>query len=105
MDTQGVAASPEAQCERLLSQLLEGLDGTQRETFCARIGATLAASKGNASEQLRMLKDLDIYLSMPGPAFMYARGIAETLRVGEELFELVYCLRRGREYNASALRP
>ena len=39
---------------------------------------------------MRYLKDLDIFVSWRGADFMYSRGIAETLRVGEDIWELAY---------------
>jgi len=39
---------------------------------------------------LRFLKDLDIFVNWRGADFMYSRGIAETLRVGEDIWELAY---------------
>lgn len=97
----GMPLGPDAEREELLGRALAGLDGAQREAFRARIGAALD-ERDSAADELRFLQDLDIFLSMAGPAFMYSRGIAETLRVGEEIFELAYAIRQAKERGAKA---
>lgn len=79
----------------LLSRIVDSLREDERPALRERIGNALAEQDSSAAE-LRFLKDLDIFMSLPGPAFMYSRGIAETLRVGEDIFELAYVLRRAR---------
>lgn len=81
--------------EALLNRIVDSLREDARPALRARIEAALAEQDSGAGE-LRFLKDLDIFMSLPGPAFMYSRGIAETLRVGEDIFELAYVLRRAR---------
>jgi hypothetical protein len=88
----------EAGMERgaLLNRIVDSLPAQERPALRERIEAALAEQDSGAGE-LRFLKDLDIFMSLPGPAFMYSRGIAETLRVGEDIFELAYVLRRAKE--------
>lgn len=82
--------------EALLNRIVDSLPEAQRPALRERIMAALA-EQDSAAGELRFLKDLDIFMALPGPAFMYSRGIAETLRVGEDIFELAYVLRRARE--------
>lgn len=91
------ATTDEAAMERetLLSRIVDSLREDERPALRERIRAALAEQDNDAGE-LRFLKDLDIFMSLPGPAFMYSRGIAETLRVGEDIFELAYVLRRAQ---------
>jgi hypothetical protein len=81
----------------LLKQLLELLPEKTRPDFQKRIEETLNKQmKGDDQDHdraLRYLKDLDIFVHMRGPDFMYSRGIAETLRVGEDIFELAYAMK------------
>ncbi|HWR02578.1 MAG TPA: hypothetical protein VN419_01060 [Humidesulfovibrio sp.] len=92
------SSTDEAAMERetLLTRIVDSLREAERPALRERIESALAEQDSAASE-LRFLKDLDIFMALPGPAFMYSRGIAETLRVGEDIFELAYVLRRARE--------
>lgn len=82
--------------EALLNSLLDLLEERQRPALRARIEAALAeqAGGGDDAKALRFLKDLDIFVHLRGTEFMYSRGIAETLRVGEDIFELAYAMKR-----------
>ena len=84
--------------EALLTKMTNMLREEERPTLRKRIEDTLARnSKGDGRDgarSLRYLQDLDIFLHMRGAEFMYSRGIAETLRVGEEIFELAYAMKR-----------
>ncbi|NMC49608.1 MAG: hypothetical protein GYA47_09325 [Desulfovibrio sp.] len=86
------------QCEALLTRLVDLLREDERPALRERIETAMAEYTGkdgeNGPEALRFLQDLDIFVNMPGPDFMYSRGIAETLRVGEEIFELAYFMKR-----------
>jgi hypothetical protein len=87
--------------EALLARMLERVREDERPALRQRIretaqGAEPVGAGGDETGGLRFLQDLDIFLSMPGPDFMYSRGIAETLRVGEDIFELAYVLRRAQ---------
>ncbi|MBI5591504.1 MAG: hypothetical protein HY881_13585 [Deltaproteobacteria bacterium] len=87
--------------EALLTKMMNMLGEEDRSVLQKRIEDTLARhAKGDGRDEaraLRYLQDLDIFLHMPGADFMYARGIAETLRVGEEIFELAYVMKRAME--------
>jgi len=84
--------------EALLTKMTNMLREEDRPALRKRIEDTLARNlKGDdkdAAQSLRYLQDLDIFLNMRGADFMYSRGIAETLRVGEEIFELAYAMKR-----------
>jgi hypothetical protein len=84
--------------EALLTKMTNMLREEERPALRKRIEDTLARnSKGDGKDEarsLRYLQDLDIFLNMRGAEFMYSRGIAETLRVGEEIFELAYTMKR-----------
>ena len=84
--------------EALLTKLLDLLREDEREGLRLRIEAALAAqAQGDAGDEeraVRYLKDLDIFVNLRGADFMYSRGIAETLRVGEDIFELAYVMKR-----------
>ena len=84
--------------ETLLTKMTNKLSEAERPALRKRIEDTLARySKGDGTDEarnLRYLQDLDIFLNMRGADFMYARGIAESLRVGEEIFELAYVMKR-----------
>ncbi|MBF0480717.1 MAG: hypothetical protein HQK81_07565 [Desulfovibrionaceae bacterium] len=54
--------------------------------------ARLAA--GDGPRALRFLEDLDFFVRMRGPDFIYSRGVAGSLRVSEDVFELAYAVRR-----------
>ena len=70
--------------EALLTKMTNMLHEEERPVLRKRI----------EDRSLRYLQDLDIFLHMRGAEFMYSRGIAETLRVGEEIFELAYAMKR-----------
>jgi hypothetical protein len=89
MDTQMERAA-------LVERIVGSLPETERPALRGRIEAALD-QQGNEAGALRYLLDLDIFMTLPGPAFMYSRGIAETLRVGEDIFELAYTLRKARD--------
>lgn len=84
--------------ESLLDRLLTLLREEERPALRQRILTALAdhagGRDGNEAEVLRFLQDLDIFVHWRGADFMYARGIAETLRVGEDMFELAYAMKR-----------
>jgi hypothetical protein len=88
-------------CEEKLAQLLELLPEAARGGMRDRIEAALAGQRrGDAEDEaraMRFLQDLDIFVHISGPQFMYSRGIAETLRVGEEIFELAYAMKRAMQ--------
>jgi len=83
--------------EELLAKLLNMLREDQKADMHAKIEAALAEEAAKAAtpeegetQAMRFLKDLDIFVSWRGPDFIYSRGIAETLRVGEDIWELAY---------------
>jgi hypothetical protein len=84
--------------EALLTKITKMLREEERAALRKRIEDTLARNSKNDGKDkaraLRYLQDLDIFLHMRGADFMYARGIADTLRVGEEIFELAYVMKR-----------
>ena len=84
--------------EALLTKMTNMLREEERPALRKRIEDTLARNSKNDGKDearaLRYLQDLDIFLHMRGTEFMYSRGIAETLRVGEEIFELAYVMKR-----------
>lgn len=86
------------QCETLLTRLVGMLRHEERPALRKRIESAVAEQCGaegqNGPIALRFLQDLDIFVNMRGPDFMYSRGIAETLRVGEDIFELAYVMKR-----------
>ena len=103
------------QCETLLNRLVDRLREEERPALKKRIEQAVAEhtagqvghSAGHSAGQaggdggaldetgaLRFLQDLDIFVNMRGPEFMYSRGIAETLRVGEDIFELAYVMKQ-----------
>ncbi len=87
--------------DALLTKMTNMLRKKERAALRKRIEDTLTRNaKGDGSDDaraLRYLQDLDIFLNMRGAEFMYARGIAETLRVGEEIFDLAYAMKRAME--------
>lgn len=87
--------------ETLLKNLLGLLPEAVRPELRGRIEAALAAqARGDGKDEaraMRYLKDLDIFVHVSGPQFMYSRGIAETLRVGEDIFELAYAMKRAMQ--------
>lgn len=90
--------APAPELTRVLDGLLAMLRDGERDRLRARIEAAVAAeARGEADDaarQLRFLQDLDILVHVHGPQFMYSRGIAETLRVGEDIVELAYDLHK-----------
>jgi hypothetical protein len=84
--------------ETLLAQLVDMAHEDARPALRRRIEAALGEQRGEYGKgetmAQRFLKDLNIYVNMPGKEFMYTRGIAETLRVGEDIFELAYAMKR-----------
>lgn len=83
--------------DTLLNRLLNLLREDQRPLLRSRIESAVAEAAGpggQESDALRFLQDLDIFVNMPGPDFMYSRGIAETLRVGEDIFDLAYAMKQ-----------
>lgn len=82
--------------EALLKGILVRVAGKERDRIRKRIDETLAGqARGDGKDPerfLRYLQDLDILLNMRGPEFIYSRGIAENLRVGEDIFELAYVI-------------
>jgi hypothetical protein len=95
-DTASTPRNPEL--DRVLQGLLAMLRDGERDRLRARIEAAVAAeARGEADDaarQLRFVQDLDILVHVHGPQFMYSRGIAETLRVGEDIVELAYDLQK-----------
>lgn len=78
---------------KLMDMLREDKKAALREMIEAALAEHTkdAASEAEAEESaLRFLKDLDIFVNWRGADFIYSRGIAETLRVGEDIFELAY---------------
>lgn len=83
------------QCEAILERLMNRLHADARPALRPRIEAAMAEHETeDGRDALRFLQDLDIFVNMPGPDFIYSRGIAETLRVGEEIFELAYVMKQ-----------
>lgn len=83
--------------EELLAKLLSMLQEDKKADLHSKIDAALAEEAAKAAtpaegekRAMRYLKDLDIFVSWRGADFMYSRGIAETLRVGEDIWELAY---------------
>ncbi|MDR3640222.1 MAG: hypothetical protein P4L39_02755 [Humidesulfovibrio sp.] len=92
--------------EALLAKLMDLLREDERPVLRRKIDEALtehmqgAGGDGSAADAesegraLRFLQDLDIFVNLRGPDFIYSRGIAESLRVGEEIFELAYVFKR-----------
>lgn len=87
--------------EALLNGILARVAEKERDRVRKRIDEALsgqARDDGKDPERfLRYLQDLDILLNMRGPEFIYSRGIAESLRVGEDIFELAYAIHHAME--------
>ena len=92
------------QCEALLTKMVGMLREKDQPALRRRIEDAVAehargrmVQAGSPAEAeavaLRFLQDLDIFVNMRGPDFIYSRGIAESLRVGEDIFELAYVLK------------
>lgn len=86
--------------ESLLARMLGLLREEERPALHQRILAAMAdharGQEGDEAQALRFLQDLDILVHWRGADFMYSRGIAETLRVGEDIFELAYAMKRAQ---------
>ena len=79
----------------LLENLLGLVPAQRRQEIRTRIEREMARhAAGDDLRALRFLEDLDALARMRGPDFMYARGIAGSLRVNEEIFELAYAVQR-----------
>jgi hypothetical protein len=79
----------------LLDKLVGLLPEAHRAGMRGRILCEMEEqAAGDEARALRFLKDLDIFVHLRGPDFIYARGIAETLRVGEDIFELAYDMKK-----------
>jgi hypothetical protein len=84
--------------ETLMAKLLDLVREGERSQMRRKIEEALAslplqeACQENA--QASFLNDLRILSTWRGPDFIYSRGIAETLRVGEDIFELAYAMKR-----------
>ena len=57
---------------------------------CTERSGPLASVAEGEARAMRFLKDLDIFVAWRGADFMYSRGIAETLREAEDIWELAY---------------
>jgi hypothetical protein len=98
--------------DELLARLIRMLREDKKADLHAKIEAALTEQAAQAATTaegealaMRFLKDLDIFVSWRGADFMYSRGIAETLRVGEDIFELAYQFKQAmHEGQASATR-
>lgn len=86
------------QCETLLNTMVDRLPEDKRPALRERIEQAVLAQAGAEGPcgptAYRFLKDLSLFLNMRGPDFIYSRGIAESLRVGEDIFELAYVLKK-----------
>jgi hypothetical protein len=82
--------------EVLLKDILARVAEKEQDRIRKRIDEALAVqARGDGKDPerfLRFVQDLDILLNMRGPEFIYSRGIAESLRVGEDIFELAYVI-------------
>jgi len=89
------------QCEVLMDKVIGQLREDQRDPMRKRIENAVVEQVGDESPEgptaQRFLRDLDIFINMRGPDFIYSRGIAESLRVGEDIFELAYVLKRAMQ--------
>lgn len=87
--------------EALLNGILVRVAEQERDRIRERIDEALAVqARGDGKDPerfLRYLQDLEILLDMRGPEFIYSRGIAESLRVGEDIFELAYAIHHAME--------
>lgn len=84
--------------DALLNKLMDLVREDKRTGLRERIANTLNLIRGSGADgehqAARFLQDLDVYVHLSGPQFMYSRGIAETLRVGEDIFELAYAVKK-----------
>lgn len=89
------------QCEMIVSKLVNQVREDQRTVMRRRIEDAVIEQAGAAGPDSpaahRFLMDLDIFVNMRGPEFIYSRGIAESLRVGEDIFELAYVLKKAMQ--------
>ncbi|MBG0776381.1 MAG: hypothetical protein H0S85_08075 [Desulfovibrionaceae bacterium] len=80
------------ECTTLLDRLTDRLRENERTALRRRIEAAAAEHAGeegpHGPKALRFLQDLDIYVNMPGPDFIYSLGVSGCLRVGEDIFYL-----------------
>lgn len=88
-------------CEVIMSKVVDMVREDRRPAVRRRIEDALAEQVGvegpDGPTALRFLKDLDIFVNMRGPDFIYSRGIAESLRVGEDIFELAYVIKHAMQ--------
>ncbi len=84
--------------EAMMTKLLELLPEDQRPAMRQKIEDALAAlPHGQIDHEATVasfLNDLGALAQWRGADFIYSRGIAETLRVGEDIFELAYAMKR-----------
>ncbi|EGB13402.1 hypothetical protein DND132_0184 [Pseudodesulfovibrio mercurii] len=89
------------QCEMIVSKLVDQVREDQRPVMRRRIEEAVIEQAGaegpDSPTAHRFLKDLDIFVNMRGPEFIYSRGIAESLRVGEDIFELAYVIKKAMQ--------
>jgi hypothetical protein len=85
----------------IVSRLVDRVRADQQEVLRKRIEEAVVEQAGAAGPESpaahRFLMDLDIFVNMHGPEFIYSRGIAESLRVGEDIFELAYVLKKAMQ--------
>jgi len=81
--------------EALLEGIVALVRDEHRQGIRELIGReTERYAEGNASRALHFLEDLNFFVRMRGPDFIYSRGIAGSLRVSEEIFELAYAVKQ-----------
>ena len=78
----------------LLENILELVPAERRQELRTRIEREMARQAVDVPGAARFLEDLYALANLRGPDFMYARGIAGSLRVSEEIFELAYALKQ-----------
>ncbi|MEW6261062.1 MAG: hypothetical protein AB1547_14305 [Thermodesulfobacteriota bacterium] len=87
--------------EGLVNSILARVAEKEQDRIRKRINEALAGQARNDGKDperfMRYVQDLDILLNMRGPEFIYSRGIAESLRIGEEIFELAYAIHHAME--------
>ncbi|WP_419784885.1 hypothetical protein [Pseudodesulfovibrio sp.] len=82
---------------KVVGQLRENMRDPMRKRIEDAVVEQVGDEKPEGSTGQRFLQDLDIFMNMRGPDFIYSRGIAESLRVGEDIFELAYVLKRAMQ--------
>jgi hypothetical protein len=86
------------QCEQIVSKLVDRVRTDRQAALRKRIEDAVVEQAGAEGPEgptaHRFLLDLDLFVNMRGPEFIYSRGIAESLRVGEDIFELAYVLKK-----------